>query len=195
MAILINNQTPILQVNVGPLSDVMPVGSNGKFTKTNEIGEFVSAIWADYEISNRYEYHPNILMNGVTSPAPFQGASVSFVQIAAPTLLLVCDWTCARLAKMPIAPSTTCPDDWIFMWASPETAPVNVGPDAETPIYRISGVYVFGHKNPGDTVFANINFPRLPYILDEFTRRIGDNNTEENLIFSNTTNILRTPIR
>lgn len=180
------DQPPAGNVQIGVLE---PTDNNANFEDI--ITEDLPGVWVDYDISNRYEWNPSIYMNGVTSPNGFQGTSVSFVQLAAPTLLLISDWTASRLGYKPTSPSVTPPDDWVLMAVFPETAPSNVMPDGETPVYRISGTYVFAHKNPSaSNPFAQVSFPKLPYVQDKYSRRLNVEEMKTNIIFENTTNIL-----
>jgi len=177
---------PDVTIQIGRLA---PTDSNANYEDFPD--QQLPAIWQDYEISNRYEWNPHRYMNGVTSPNGFNGASVAFVQLAAPTLLLISDWTTARLGAIPTSPSTASPDDWVLLAVFPETAPANLMPDGETPYYRISGTYVFAHKNPSaSNPFAQVNFPKLPYVQDKYSRRLNVEQTKTNIIFENTTNIL-----
>src|SRR5207237_4450544 len=72
--------------------------------------------WTEWMIKSHYEHDDAIYMGGMTSPRPFQGASVSFVQLNAPSLLWIVQWTGARLAAMPVIPDPTSVDpNWVLM--------------------------------------------------------------------------------
>src|SRR5258708_321376 len=107
-----------------------------------------NGVWTDYEIFNRYEGDKHIYMLGLTSPTPFQGKSVAFVQIAAPTLLWICEWTSCRVTKIPFVPNPVVSDpNWVLLDIYYETAGLAYASDGVSPLYRLSGVYVYGHAN------------------------------------------------
>lgn len=59
---------------------------------------------------------------------------------------------------------------------------IGVSPDGVTPIYRVSGTYIYGHNNPDPNPFNNVTFPRASYIEDVFTRTIPLSKLLDNLI-------------
>ena len=135
------------------------------------------SIWTDYLITSRYESDKHIYMMPVSSPNGFQGASVAFCQMANPTLLWIVDWTAAKFvgdpSDKPEIPSTVTVDpQWILLDQHYETAPLALGPDGTTPLYRISGTYVYGHTNPSLDVIDNVTFPRPPWLDDVFDRTL-----------------------
>lgn len=131
----------------------------------------VADIFTDTTIVNRYEKDRHIYMGGVTDPNGFQGNSVSFVQLCSPTLLWICDWTIASFRSQPSVPSPTPGDaNWVLMDDHWEPHKITTAADGTTPLYRISGTYVYGHKNPNADTVNNIAFPRPPWLQDAFDR-------------------------
>ena len=129
--------------------------------------------FTDYQISNRYHYSCHRYMLGITSPAGFNGQSVAFVQLASPTLLWIVDWTAARFGKAPDVPDPTPTNpDWVLLDVMPDAAGVVVSPDGVTGLFRLSGAYVYGHKNPGSSPLNKVTFPQPPWLNGTFPRTI-----------------------
>ena len=64
----------------------------------------------------------------------------------------------------------------------PEARMVTVGPDGVTPLYRISGTYVYGCTDPSDDVFSDVVYPRPPWLIDAFDRFVQFGQFEEHII-------------
>lgn len=159
---------------------VTPTDNAALFNENGDAG-----IWEDWFIRSEYisDYHRYMLP--LTSPEGFQGATCAFVQLAAPTTLWVVDWTCEK---------RTSPGDYPVYPDPQPTKPnivlldikimpdmVNMGADGVSPIYRLSGVYTYGFKDPtkakmyhGRPPWMNQSVPRN--VLDNYKRRgiIGD---------------------
>jgi hypothetical protein len=133
-----------------------------------------AAMYPDFRILSYYWKDRRIYMGGVTSPGGFSGKSVVFFQLAAPTLLWICDWTCAKYSSQPMIPNIVPEDsNWVLMDEDYEAANVIVGPDKRTPMYRLSGYYIFGHQNPDTYTLNNIRFGRPPWINDSVPRLLS----------------------
>ncbi len=123
--------------------------------------------FTDYQIVNRYYQDPHTYMAGISSPLGFSGASVAFFQLAASTTLWIADWTACKLNSPPESPDPTPTDStWVFLGAAPEVAKIEYMGDGFTPIYRVSGIYVYGKTNPSANVFNDLTFPRSPEFDD-----------------------------
>ena len=110
----------------------------------------------DYEIRSHYESDKHRYQMGITSPGGFQGASVAFVQLASPTLLLVVDWTAGQVgAKPKIPPAESLDSNWILLDEIHYLGMVNVTPDGASSYYRESGTYVYGCRNPASNVLGS----------------------------------------
>lgn len=133
-----------------------------------------SEIFVDYMMYNRYDHDLRRYMMGVAASTGFQGKTVAFVQLASPTLLWVCEWTALKVGGQPEIPSPSVDSEWVFLQAFPELPMENVAPvDGKTPVYRISGVYVYGHTNPSVDTFGNVVFPHPPWLkTDGFARTL-----------------------
>lgn len=167
-----NNPATVIQpvpqatVTVGQvaLSDM-----DGQFTDADAGDD--ATVYTDYLATNRYEYDEGVFMMGLASPAGFQGKAVAHVQIHAPTLLWVCDWTAARFGVQPEVPDPTATNTgWVLLDKHAELQMVQVSPDMATPLYRISGTYIYSHQNPDTAFFADTGFPRPPWLTDIFDR-------------------------
>lgn len=167
----------------------------GDILPDDELGKYLDddspdiAIWTDYEIENRYEYDYHRYMMGISSPNQFQGGKAAFVQLASPTLLWISDWTACRFYQQPTIPDPNEPEgqpnsDWVLLDIIPETFSVDLQADGVTPLYRISGIYVYGHKNPSTNVFNYIAFGRPAWLEDTLPngRRFDPNNMNNNII-------------
>lgn len=176
--ILVDQQPVVLaQIFIAPVTMNQPGSAQYK----NQFED--KSIFTDYVINNRFEKDKHIYMMGVSSPTPFQGASVAFCQLASPTLLWIADWTGAKFASMPPIPNSTPTDpNWILLDEHYEPSMVTVGPDGVTPLYRISGTYFYGHRNPSKATIENINFGRPPWLEDVFDLSITAAKLEQGLI-------------
>lgn len=169
--------------------------------KYNTAGTSDDGIFADFMVFNEYENDAHTYMMGVTSPEGFQGASVAFCQLASPTTLWVCRWTACKAGGQPEIPSPITSDpNWVLLDTLPQTAMQGLMPDGVTPLFRISGVYVYGHKKPaagigisssagnqagsmnGVAAFTDMRYPRPVWQDDDFTRTIDLNKLQQNVI-------------
>lgn len=131
----------------------------GLYNEENE-----QSVITDFHIHHHYERDNHIYMVGIASPQGFQGNTAAFVQLASPTLLWIADWTGARFLEKPVVPDpTTVNNEWVLMdvWMNP--AQIVIGQDGTTPLFRLTGTYIFGHKNPGPNFYSNVVFPVAPW--------------------------------
>jgi len=123
------------------------------------------SVITDYRVRSRFERDFRRYQLGITSPTGFLGRTAAFVQLAAPTLLWVVDWTgCSFLDKPSVPDPYTVGLGWVLLDACLEPAAVTVAVDGSTPLYRLTGTYVFGHELPGPLVYSNVRFPVAPWI-------------------------------
>lgn len=152
----------------GAIVAVGPVSFDDNDALFNNTGSSAT-MFTDYMIRNSYEEDPHTYMLGISSPQGFQGDKVAFVQLASTTLVLVCRWTGCRYNEQPIVPQADPEDDnLVVLYRSPVTVSVTTGPDGVTPLYRISGTYVYGVRNPDPTLLNNVSFGLDPRYLDNF---------------------------
>lgn len=131
-------------------------------------------IWNDFRVTNRYESDKHRYMMGIASPDGFAGATVAFVQTTSPTLLWICDWTSSKAANTPEIPSNVPIDSkWILLDEHYEPAHLLLMAGGNRALYRISGTYVYGHKNPSSVVVNNINYARPPWMSNVFDRTVA----------------------
>lgn len=132
-----------------------------------------NGVWTDYYVMNRYEHDHHIYMMPICSPTKFQGNSTAFVQLAAPTLLWIADWTAERAGAQPTMPTPLPPSsNWILMDDHYEPAMLTIASDGITPVWRISGTYVYGNLNGEE---AGPSYPRAPWMTDSFDRCVDVN--------------------
>lgn len=154
----------------------------------------LQAGWTDWMARMSYESDKHIYMMGNTSTKPFNGASVSFVRLAMPTLLLVCRWTACRLGFEPVLPDpNSLGSQWILLDEHLEPVSITVPPDGSTPLYRINGVYVYGCRNPNSKTHRDISYPRPPWLKDVFERKISDSLLLKGLINTGSANSASPP--
>ena len=133
----------------------------------------LSSVWADYTANSRYEKDRGLYMLGVGSPQGFQGNSVSFVQLHAPVLLWIVDWTVSRQGAMPGIPDPASPGgNWVLLDDHYELADIALGPDGVSVLYRISGTYVYGCLRPSARTTDDVVYPRPPWLQDVVPRLV-----------------------
>lgn len=162
-------QIPQVSVTTGPIEDDDTIGNYQE-------GD-TSAVWGDYVIINRMHQSRHVYMMGLTSSNGFaiNGIlqTVAFAQLCNPTLLWIMKWTAKRSKVQPKIPSPIPADpNWVLLDRIPETRDVDVHLNGTTPIYRISGIYVYGHRRPSDDVINNIVFPKPAWMDDTGFDRI-----------------------
>ena len=143
-----------------------------------------NGLFPDYQIQSRFIKNNHRYMMGITSPAGTPtGGSAAFVQLAAPTLIWLCEWTAFQIGSPPPIPSPVSVNpDWILL-DHEEYDPVMLilGPDGVTPCYRISGIYIYGHKNPAAVTVNNVNFSIPPWMVNVFDRSMPASNLVQGL--------------
>jgi len=186
---------PVVPPQLSLLVGRIPQGDNlGQFEPNLRAG----GIFTDYMIQSYYEADQHVYMIPLagTLPAPVRGESVlstqpraqpfpgsdtltstqqrpstAFVQLAAPTLLWIVDWTAQRLGSPPITPSPEPEDpNWVLLDEHYNPTMITVAVDGRTPLYRLTGTFVYGHRHATDTV-NHLRFPRPPWLQDTFVRR------------------------
>jgi len=131
-------------------------------------------IVTDMKVRCRYEKDRHTYMLGLTSPNGFNGNSVAFVQLASPTLLFIVDWTACKMGAVPEIPDPTINDtNWVLLDDHWEPTAPGVPGNNITGIYRISGCYVYGHLNPQDPTYTQVQFPLKSWMLPNITRSIS----------------------
>mgnify|MGYP001598123111 CR=1 FL=1 len=171
-------RSPFTTTNPATGSDAVPAAqiNVGIVDSTDNAAQYINdsldtSIWTDYQIRNRYEQDRHTYMMPIASPTGFLGNTAAFVQLAAPTLLWIAQWTAARFGVIPVRPALEPADEnWVLLDVMPETVSIVLAADGVTPLYRLSGIYVFGHRRPSDDVFDQVRFGRPPYIKDAFVR-------------------------
>lgn len=133
-----------------------------------------NGLFLDYYCENKYEHNLNRYMAGNTSSTKFNGNTVSFFQLAEPTLMWIADWTTCKAGEVPTVPDPNPPasSDWILLFNSPQLAQKAMTGNGKTALYRVSGTYVYGHKNPGTVnPLLLATFPKPPWMKDDGSLR------------------------
>jgi len=189
MSHLINNHSPPLEENQLTANLDLPEAevSVGDIEIGDEEGKYVPptnpGVFDDYQIVNRYAKRYGRYMAGISSPNGFNGQSVAFVQLWNPTLLLVSDWTVQSTGRQPEIPNPEPTDsNLVLLGAFPELRHLEVVGDSVSPTYRISGVYVYGFKNPQENIYKDTTYPRPPFMKDDFSRKVSDDVIQDNII-------------
>lgn len=175
----------------------------GFIKENDQDARFVGApdeIYTDYEVRSHYEKDRHIYMMPVTSPetTPAMNGTVAFVQLAMPTLLWIADWTAARTQTQPDIPDprliiavglglrgtlSFIPEtNWVLLDDHYEAANFTMLADGVTPLWRLSGTYVYGHRKPALLTVDNVTVPRLPNIKNVFNRRVRTTSLKHNII-------------
>jgi hypothetical protein len=138
----------------------------------------------DYVIINKYFCRGKKYMLGITSPGGFRGNTVAFARTCAPTILWVCDWSASEENSMPLIPDpfNTVDKNWVLLDVNLQLKNIKLIADGVAPVYRWSGTYYFGQKNPNPTYFPNFNVPLPSYLEDVFTRTIPPGQLKRSLI-------------
>lgn len=137
---------------------------------------------ADWICNSRFERDGHTYMMGVTSPGGFQGNSVAFVRLTAATELWICDWTACRLHSQPELPDPTSVDsDWVLLDDCLEMRNLEVIQNGATPIYRVSGTFIYGKKSPASRTNRDAFFPLPPWLKDVFNRSLPDSSFNQSL--------------
>lgn len=143
----------------------------------------------DYEVRSRYFRDGSTYLLGCASPRGFRGVSAAVVQLTAPTVVWVADWTAECTGAQPLAPSPLLllnrelrtpavsrgSTTWVLMDEHLEAPQIRLEGDGATPIYRLSGVYVFAALNPRDDLAEEVRFPQPPYMRDGLPRAYDPN--------------------
>lgn len=132
------------------------------------------SIFVDYMITNHYEKDHHKYMMPLTSPQKFQGKSVAVVQLAAPTLLMICNWSALSYGRQPKSPKNDIGADWILLDEFCEPVMTNLAADGTTAIYRLNGTYVYANVNPSENLNTDCAFPRPPWLEDVIDRKVPD---------------------
>lgn len=164
------------------------VVNQGSVTYDDNQGQIVDpnsypGVFVDYFFENHYENDKHTYMASQTSATPFNESLVGFVRIGGPTLLWVCEWTACQVGAQPIAPSPV-PEStgWVLLDIQPTLAGKSIAEDGISPLYRISGIYVYGNRNPNADVFKDAVFPVYPWVSNKDGLTMDASNIKQGLI-------------
>ena len=146
-----------------------------------------SDVWNDYVITSRYEKDRHTYMmatafnsdfsyslSTVTGTTNTVQTPITAVQLASPSLLWIVDWTCSRYNEKPWIPNPSLANNfaWVLLDEVFEPYQIQVAPDGVSPLWRISGTYVYGNMNPSAITIDDLLFPMPPYLLDFVERNV-----------------------
>lgn len=135
------------QISLGP--PVAPTDANALYTDED------TRITQDFYSIHRYEEDGGLYSTGITSAQGFAGNKAAIFQLAAPRTLLIIDWTIEMAVDN--QDYTLWPDwepsstNYILADRHLEPTSMDMKADGESPVYRISGTYVYLVLN-GDQV-------------------------------------------
>lgn len=158
--------SPVITISVGEVN----------FTDTDaRVVEEAQAnsIIDDYTVFSHYEKDRRTYQIPLSSPGDIDGDTVAFVALSRTTLLWVVDWTVQSSRAKPKAPAKSSNNRFIWLDEWLEPAQIGLGPDGETPVYRLSGTYFYGCRNPSAELREDISFPLPPWIQDVFSRTMN----------------------
>lgn len=152
-------------------------------TTTDAYNANASILIPDFEVRSKYAKDHHRWYAALASNTPFQGKSAAVFQLAAPTLLWICEWTALKVSTQPQIPDIAVADqNWVLLDEDYESFKVDVGPDMVTPLYRFSGWYVYGHLAPDAETLHNVRFGIPPYLNNQFDRTMPARLRTRNLI-------------
>lgn len=174
------SSSTIAEVRYGQIpSDVLQPEDDALYDES-EIGD---GIFTDYVIHNQYESDGQIYMMPVTSPGGFDGDSVAFVKLAGGTLLWICDWTAEKIGAPPSIPNPDIDDpNLVLLDSHCQPAGLLKRPD-DSIIYRISGTFIYGYKNPSQAVFY---YGRPPWMAKSVDCALSQSQFRDGIITCNT---------
>ena len=163
---------PDVTISIGEVNEPQPNPLLDDF-------EANDGIFQDYWMVFRYEKDKQRWMMPVCSPNGFDGDSVAFVQLAADTLLLVIDWTAEKAGQKPSIPKAELSDpNWILLDDQQEPAQLQKKPSGEV-VFRISGCYVYGSKNPSQAI---LHYPRPPWMSKSKCEHVDETQYQPDII-------------
>lgn len=147
--------------------------TNGTNPRTPNISMF-----ADYEIKSRYERDQHVYAMPTSTPYSVGSQPTVFVQLAQPSQAWIVDWTATKINEQPEIPRPTTPtgsngapeyvSNWVLLDQQVEPCMIRLGPDGFTPIYSISGTYIYGCKRPSSRMTADVAFAIAPWMQGEY---------------------------
>ena len=163
-----------------PLTDPPLIFGTARGDSSAKFFTNYAGVITDYEVRSKYYKDGHVYALGCASPAGFRGVTTAFVQLSSSVLLWIADWTVQSNGAEPIIPSPFLVSQkfgfrtigargdpiWILMDEHYEAAQIELDGDGITPIYRLSGIYVFGCLNPSSVTVRDIVFPKSPYVKD-----------------------------
>ena len=168
---------------------IAPSGTQPSYTpaeKTNDRN-----IWTDFMVNSTYEKDRHIYLMGLTSPGGFNGATCAAVKLCTSTEVLVCIWTGCQWSDVPLCPDPESLDsNWVLLDDWWEPAVLVTAPDGTTPLYRLSGVFIYGCLNPSILTWQDVEFPLAPWLdPSKFpVRFVGQNDLLKTIIKSSPSN-------
>lgn len=151
---------------------------------------YQDGFYTDYIIRNIYQKDGHIYTTGTTKVNASTTGSTAFFKLCSSTLIWICDWTACRYTSQPNAPDPNPADsNWLLLDEFSELPTMTIGADNQNKLWRRTGTYIYGHKNPDSADLINlINYPRPPWIENNFSRTVSSSSFEANLSNATTTN-------
>lgn len=170
---------PVAQpVTPAPIVGSLTYNQSPAIKEDQEPGQY-----ADYLI--RMKYHRDLRRYALplSSLTGFQGFTTAFCRLAAPTLTLSIEWTACKTVVPPKIPDPELrSNDWVLLDVMPETVNKVVMNDNASPLYRISGIYVYAHRRPSQALLGDTCIPRPPWLERTFETTIREDRLDDTLV-------------
>lgn len=154
--------------------DILPTDSEGKYVQPED----GRALYTAYTITNRYvkDRHKYYLPIASETKIPVGQNTTAVVTLARPTLLWICTWMAEKYFDRPEIPDPESSDPlWELLDEFFTLDEITVGSDGDTPLYRIGGTFVYGNLQPTTKTTDNLQFPRIPWLEDVYSRIVNPN--------------------
>lgn len=147
------------------------------------LGDDQDSSWRDCRVHNHYSHNLTRYVLGVTAEEDVTGDTSAFVQLSKGWLIWIADWTISRAGKVPPVPDTVPADImWKLLDYKYQLNHITLAADGITPVYRISGTYVYGHRKPSVKALLDARVARQPWVEDRFVRRFTEKDFMKNVI-------------
>ena len=130
----------------------------------------VAGIYTDYMVRNHYYFPQGNVMVGVTDTGGFQNMGSAFMCLENPQATWLADWTAEKRGSPPVIPTWKTDDPNVVLlarWFDPDM--LELMADGSSVVYRISGTYYYGFKDPDK---ARLYHGRPPWMQSSVSMRV-----------------------
>lgn len=87
------------------------------------------------------------------------------MKLSTSTEVLVCTWTGCQWNDVPNAPDPeSLSSNWVLLDDWWEAVTIITASDGTTPLYRLSGVFIYGCLDPNILTWQDVEFPLAPWL-------------------------------